>query len=90
MTTRTKQAPEGVEVPFEVREMPVRHARPSVQHTLDAIRAAGPKALAEGQAAVVASHSTHKSALSAASRLRRRHVDMEFVADGTDVLARPL
>jgi hypothetical protein len=87
MATKT-QRPE-VTSAFQVREMPVRLARPSVHGTIDALRAAGAGVLGEGQGVIVATHSTHKSALSTASRLRRKHPDMEFVAADNDVLARP-
>src|SRR5947209_867377 len=92
MATKTKQPPEAAEVGalgLEGRQMPARVGRPSVQRTIEALRAGAAKTLGEGQGVVVARHATHKSALSTASRLRKRHADFEFVADGEEVLARP-
>lgn len=83
--TAAKTAPEAAPE-LTLRPVPERRERATFQSTLDLIRSFG---LPEDQAALVATHGSHKSALSTASRLRRKHADLEFFADGLEVLARP-
>jgi len=88
MTTKaTKKAPEAAPK-LQLREVPERAERPA-SYARQIIEALGGLDIPEGQAVVVTTLATHKSALSTASKLRRKHPDVEFIALGDEVLARP-
>jgi hypothetical protein len=86
MTTKTTPAASTEAPALTLRSIPQRGERTDLGALLDLVRSAE---LPESQAALIAALASHKSALSTSSRLRRKHTDLEFFADGVEVLARP-
>ncbi len=88
MTTKaTKKTPETAPK-VQMRSVPERAERPASSAS-QIIEALGGMDIPEGQAVVVTTLATRKSALSTASKLRRKYADVEFIALGEEVLARP-